>query len=353
MKVSTVEDLELLAEPQHYGAATTLVNFSRNAMIALLMTCSLWLACSADGKIFVVDPRQQEFKKISSVDLKKIILKLLRDKSKEKESQNSLSGGKAQAYINARIPVQSSAKEPCSFKSEKIVASSEAKQETHCRLENTTGIKEESGNPDLSTFAWADAADKSRLTKSKEHYYSQGIDFYRRKEFAKAIVELSKVIKLDQGYAAAYFYRGNSFDAISEYDKALVDFTKTIELDPNNAAVYNNRGLIYNGFSEYDKALAEFTKALELDPNYAAAYYNRGNAYSYKKEYTKAIADYTKALKLNPELAAVYHNRGISYLNHSEPEKAIADFNKVIELQPNNCENARLGIKKAEKMQGK
>jgi hypothetical protein len=48
-----LSDLEMLAELQHYGAATCLIDFSENAMIAL------WFACcecpSDDGKVVAMD----------------------------------------------------------------------------------------------------------------------------------------------------------------------------------------------------------------------------------------------------------------------------------------------------------
>ena len=48
-----LSDLEMLAELQHYGAATCLIDFSENAMIAL------WFACyecpSHDGKVVAVE----------------------------------------------------------------------------------------------------------------------------------------------------------------------------------------------------------------------------------------------------------------------------------------------------------
>ena len=47
-----LDELELLADLQHHGAATCLIDFTRNALVAL------WFACEkldADGKVFVVN----------------------------------------------------------------------------------------------------------------------------------------------------------------------------------------------------------------------------------------------------------------------------------------------------------
>ena len=62
-------DLELLADLQHHGAATCLIDFTRNALVAL------WFACQksddADGKVFVVNiADQRTFLEITHKDIK-------------------------------------------------------------------------------------------------------------------------------------------------------------------------------------------------------------------------------------------------------------------------------------------
>ena len=58
-----LEDLEVLAEFQHYGAATFLMDFTYNALVAL------WFACkessgdgSKDGKVVAVTPSDPKFR---------------------------------------------------------------------------------------------------------------------------------------------------------------------------------------------------------------------------------------------------------------------------------------------------
>ena len=50
-----LSDLDLLAQLQHYGAATCLIDFTRNALVALWMACQTSTEnADADGKIFAV-----------------------------------------------------------------------------------------------------------------------------------------------------------------------------------------------------------------------------------------------------------------------------------------------------------
>ena len=62
-----IEDLEILAEFQHYGAATCLMDFTHNALVAL------WFACkknskdaSKDGKVVAVRPGDSTFAEVTS-----------------------------------------------------------------------------------------------------------------------------------------------------------------------------------------------------------------------------------------------------------------------------------------------
>lgn len=76
-----LNDLEILAELQHFGAATCLIDFTHNALVAL------WFACQvdsktpkdSDGKVFAVHNQPPEFKEIKSDLLTKKIDEFLQD----------------------------------------------------------------------------------------------------------------------------------------------------------------------------------------------------------------------------------------------------------------------------------
>ena len=49
-----LSDLELLAELQHFGAATCLIDFSQSALVALWFACQQGSRGGADGKVYAV-----------------------------------------------------------------------------------------------------------------------------------------------------------------------------------------------------------------------------------------------------------------------------------------------------------
>ena len=50
---------------------------------------------------------------------------------------------------------------------------------------------------------------------------------------------LNEAIRLDPGFAPAYYIQGNAWRAKKEYDKAIADYNKTIRLYPRHAWGYH------------------------------------------------------------------------------------------------------------------
>ena len=70
-----------------------------------------------------------------------------------------------------------------------------------------------------------------------------------------------------------------------DYDKAIADLSTAIRLDPEFAGAFSNRAAAFLGKREFDKAIADCTEAIRRDPNHAMAYNNRGRARLDKGDY--------------------------------------------------------------------
>ena len=88
--------------------------------------------------------------------------------------------------------------------------------------------------------------------------------------------------------AADYNNQGVDWYNKGEYDKAIADYNKALSLDPNHASTYLNRGCVWDDKGEYDKAIADYSEAIRLKPSDAIAYGNRGNTWNKKGEYDTA-----------------------------------------------------------------
>ena len=355
-----LDDLELLADLQHHGAATCLIDFTRNALVAL------WFACQksddADGKVFVVNTADEKtFLEITPTDIKEAesisnILEL-----KTRETDNDQAAGRptpetlaaspnqptfwywTPAHLNERITAQHSLflfGLPSSEKliSEEIIIESASKEQIRKDLEELHDICEESLFPDFVGFAYIQRPDAPYLTPDAEEYFRSGLKAQQRGQYSEAIQDFTKAIELKPDYATAYATRGTVYGNQGEYDRTIQDLTKAIELKPDYTGAYLIRGTAYFYQGEHDRTIQDLTKAIELKPNYAEAYATRGEAYFRQGEHDHTIQDFTKVIELKPDDATAYVNRGRAYGNQGEYDRTIQDATKAIKLKPNYAE---------------
>ena len=177
-----LSDLELLAQLQHYGAATCLIDFTRNALVAL------WMACqqstrrkTANGKVFAVrSDNLSQFRHVTP--------QLLRDKDigfffKEENGRFPLYQWQPK-YQNNRIIAQQSvfvfggADVP--VEKECIILAG-GKKTLLTSLDGISGITEASIYPDFDGFARQHAWNKPYSTPDAQDKLQQGSDSTSRR----------------------------------------------------------------------------------------------------------------------------------------------------------------------------
>ena len=138
----------------------------------------------------------------------------------------------------------------------------------------------------------ADAADKMRTDKTRlsdrsfeefrssrvtltEDYVKKAEDLVKNKQGAAALMNCTKAIAQDSGYAPAYALRGQILMAVRRPDMAILDFNKQVLLDPKSAQASLNRGNALAMLRRYDDAIKDYDRALALDPGLKEAEGNR------------------------------------------------------------------------------
>ena len=323
-------DLELLADLQHYGAATCLIDFTQSPLTAL------WFACKdeieKDGKVIGMNTDDTNlFKIVDSKRQKKEITSFFKEESLWKWSPRD---------INNRIITQQSVFvfgkpqiEKEHYKS--VIIDKSNKASIIEILEKGHNISEVNLFRDMSGFAIANAHDKPYTEYNAEDYFSLGVDTHQRQEFERAMTYYSASIKLDRNNDKTYYNRGIVRAELGDHEDAIKDYDKAIERNPDYVGAYNNRGVAKGKLGNYKGAIEDFDKAIELNPDYANAYNNRGFAKDNLSDYKGAIEDYNKALELSSNYAGAYNNRGVARVKLGDHEDAIEDYDKAIELNPN------------------
>ena len=318
-------DLELLAELQHFGAATCLIDFSRNALVAL------WFACQQNseekqknGKVFAVRSDDPARFKTVTPDLAEKKIDHFFERAEngyplyqwEPKLQNNRIIAQHSVFVFGGVQVE--AEDECV-----IIQSS--KQAILKSLNQLSDITEASMYPDFDGFARLHAHDKPYTEPDAQGYLRRGVEAHQRQDLDNAIAYYTRVIELDPAeisiVAEAYNNRGLVYSHKGEYDCAIKDFDKAIELKSDYAGAFNNRGVNYRHKSKYGCAIKDFDKAIELKPDYADAYYNRALVYYKKSEARRTIDDCSKAIQLyagGDADSVVRHSRNMTALRTEE-----------------------------------
>ena len=380
-----LSDLALLAELQHFRAATCLIDFTRNALVALWFACEQIATVKSkekkkktdskdkveetDGKVYAVridDPAR--FRTITSDLLEKDIDYFF------VEDEN----GRYPLYQwqpklqNNRIIAQQSV---FIFGGAKIEAADEciisrgAKQDLLKALDKLVGFTDATIYPDSDGFARLHVQNNPDFEPDPPGYLQRGIEVHQKGEREEAITYYTTVISPLPDETAqppdkdilswAHHHRGIAYSgknpSESAVDLAIEDFTEAIQLkekliesvteNPTRvrrlkkelARVYISRGTArYWKKDEFDTAITDYTNAIELDPEYAEAYNYRGIAYLSNGDFDNAIADYTEAIELDQEFTDAYKDRATAYFGSSDFDNAITDYTKAIQLDPDD-----------------
>jgi tetratricopeptide (TPR) repeat protein len=270
--------LDILAELQHYGAATCLIDFTYSAQIAL------WFACQphrkkqeehkdkekeskdskkpVNGKVYAVHIKPPKFTEITPEFLEDGNDDNVKEKKKIdfylKEEENSPLYYLQPKLQNHRIVAQQSVFLFGQYKFKEddyCVIDAACKEKILKELHKVSSITDDKLFPDFEGFAWV---------HRKESPYTEPIPSALKARGRSAL-------------------DSESFDS-ERYKDAIEDFSRAIEKDSNDVEAYNLRGRAYTRQENYEKALKDYNEAIRINPNYAESYLNRGTVYYHRKK---------------------------------------------------------------------
>ena len=348
-KQGDLQPLEVMAQMQHHGAATGLIDFTESPLAAL------WFACKdesgSDGKVFAV--RLDNAGKIREIktrdglkgDLDKFFPIIPPDKlwvwrpgdgDSRMITQQSL-------FIFGHPGIGSE------FVSDDFTVQASEKGEVFALLEKL-GVSETFMFSDFAGFAAANASVKDYLPQRAKIYYSEKIDkspknsnwHFRRGivsmvlgDYQEARVDLDQVIKIDPNHAIAHSAQSVVLVNLEHYEEALAACDRAIVLDPNLAMAHNSRGTVLLALGRPKEALTAYDRAIDLDPDHAWAHSNRGGLLFTFGRHEEALAAYDRAIELDPNLAMAHNGRGAPLLALGRRKEALMACDRAIEIDPN------------------
>ena len=337
-----LEDLEILAEFQHYGAATCLIDFTYNALVAL------WFACkksskdaSKDGKVVAVQPSDATLAEfapgISVITLKSLEKEIddffldnignVREKlyQWQPRHQNNRITSQQSIFLFGVLEIEPE---------QKCFIEEKSKQKIRESLKRIYGITEDMLFPDFDGFARQLSQNVPYTLFTSSQHKERGDRLYQRGEYAAAILDYDMAIERDPDKAESYHKRGLARSNLEQHEATISDFDMAIDKNPDYVTAYYNRGVMKRRLERYEAAISDFDMAIGNNPNYLEAYEQRGISNYFLEQYEEAINDFNVAIRLNRNNAETYYMRGAAKSELRHHQEAYNDANDAIRLNP-------------------
>ncbi|MEE6512041.1 hypothetical protein FKM82_018932 [Ascaphus truei] len=104
-----------------------------------------------------------------------------------------------------------------------------------------------------------------------------------------------------QGRAEELKAQANEYFRVKDYDRAVQYYTQAIALSQDSAIYYGNRSLAYLRTECYGYALADASRAIQLDAKYIKGYYRRATSNMALGKFKAALKDYETVVKVRPQ----------------------------------------------------
>ena len=285
-------ELEVLAQLQHQGAATGLIDFTTEALVALWFACSKY--ADKDGAVYIL-PRSE-------------VHHLGEHEVARHQALNYFGSGKwdnpLYLWSPQRLPGRPASQgsvfvlgAPFLWPRQlwKVVVARDSKPDLLEVLQSAHGIAEDTLFPDLAGYAQANSVSRSfgadRITRYwEEQVAALSADTPRRQ-------------------ARAYVGWGIAYADVGELEQAIEKFTKAISVDAGNIEGYVNRALAKSRMDDYEGAVADFGAAIE----------RLGEAGEGAEERQELLAH-------------LYWGKGVASLRLGHQDQGHADLNKSVEL---------------------
>ena len=171
-------------------------------------------------------------------------------------------------------------------------------------------------------------------------WFMLGNEYYRRRQFARAIEQFKHALELKPDYDLVVINMANAYRALGRDQEAMVGYRRFMELDPKNAQIRYEAAQILIDSGKLDEARQELTQALTLEPKLAAARnalgvlaLRRGNLAGAEREIRAAIDE-----KADVRLA--HYNLALLAEQQGDLPRAIAEYKNEIELHANSYKAA-------------
>jgi arylsulfatase A-like enzyme/Flp pilus assembly protein TadD len=157
-------------------------------------------------------------------------------------------------------------------------------------------------------------------------------------DYQSSTEKLIATLKTEPNSVPVHYLLGLNYYRLREFPKAVEEFQHVLQLSPDYALATYQLGLAYARTGDFDQAIAALKKALELDGTNFSAAYNLGAAYLKKQMVPEAAAAFRQSIAVNPDYAAAHRALGEILLYQGQADESLAELRKATDLDPRDAE---------------
>jgi tetratricopeptide (TPR) repeat protein len=188
------------------------------------------------------------------------------------------------------------------------------------------------------TRAIADFAAANEDSKFYGVLGERGIDMFNRRDYRRAIADLSEAVRLRPDYELARSVLGLAYGDVGEPDKAIALFQESLKNTGQDPYTYVGLGYAYLNKAETAPALEAFDKAIKLKGDFAPAFKGRSVVRGRAGDIAGADADLDAAIRYDPKQAAWLNERCLRrVVAGRELDGALKDCNAALALKPHTA----------------
>lgn len=171
-------------------------------------------------------------------------------------------------------------------------------------------------------------------------WFMLGNEYYRRRQFARAIEQFKHALELKPDYDLVVINMANAYRALGRDQEAMVGYRRFMELDPKNAQIRYEAAQILIDSGKLDEARKELTQALALEPKLAAARNALGVLALRRGDLASAEREIRAAIDEKPDVRLAHYNLALLAEQQGDLPRAIAEYKNEIELHANSYKAA-------------
>ncbi|KAJ8019524.1 DnaJ-like subfamily C member 7 [Holothuria leucospilota] len=178
----------------------------------------------------------------------------------------------------------------------------------------------------------------------------EGNEFYKKKEYHRAIELYTEAIDICEECSSYYSNRAAAYMMLGRYNEALVDSKKAVQLDGSSVKAHLREAKCHIALGSVDAASKSLAKVKELDPSNSQCIEEQRNirilemhataaekAYE-KNDFRKVTYDLSRAIEVAPACAQFKVQKAEAYLKLKKFSEAQECVNGVLMKDPLNSD---------------